>query len=385
MSPKKTSKATSMQKVKRKRKFAVEEVSEGQRKNGDDPEEQPAEQDEEKPAEQDEEKPAEQDEEKPAEQDEEKPAEQDEEKPAEQDEEKPAEQDEELVEQTDLEEETDDEGEESVEMAQSKVPELPPHVEQELAEFYAQNPLFYDKSRHDFKNSKKKERLLEEKAASMNLSVAVLKLSYRSQRTIVGKVMKRKSGQASKSLTARQKWVMTNLSFLKKHIVHQPISSQLGQTPLEEGDEAADGKMVSHAFTSQQSHAKSKHLRKDADPALMAHLQKSGRTEGVSPQVHVALSQDQDEQRAWVEWMHQALRHLPRHLWREFTKESFIMVTKYQERAEVELTLPQLPEPMQQQPIQPASTPMLTQMLPSLSSVPTHWTQDYIQMKKEMW
>ncbi|XP_052693199.1 uncharacterized protein LOC128171449 [Crassostrea angulata] len=38
--------------------------------------------------------------------------------------------------------------------------ELTPEQEQELAEFYEENPCFYDKSRSDFKNSKKKDRLL---------------------------------------------------------------------------------------------------------------------------------------------------------------------------------------------------------------------------------
>nr|XP_034330392.1 uncharacterized protein LOC117690373 [Crassostrea gigas] len=42
--------------------------------------------------------------------------------------------------------------------------ELTPEQEQELAEIYEENPCFYDKSRSDFKNSNKKDRLLQEKA-----------------------------------------------------------------------------------------------------------------------------------------------------------------------------------------------------------------------------
>lgn len=47
---------------------------------------------------------------------------------------------------------------------------LTPQEEQELAEFYEENFCFYDKSLSDFKNSKKKDRLLQEKAGTMNLT-----------------------------------------------------------------------------------------------------------------------------------------------------------------------------------------------------------------------
>lgn len=47
---------------------------------------------------------------------------------------------------------------------------LTPQEEQELAEFYEENFRFYDKSWSDFKNSKKKDRLLQEKAGTMNLT-----------------------------------------------------------------------------------------------------------------------------------------------------------------------------------------------------------------------
>lgn len=47
---------------------------------------------------------------------------------------------------------------------------LTPQEEQELAEFYEENFRFYDKSWSDFKNFKKKDRLLQEKAGTMNLT-----------------------------------------------------------------------------------------------------------------------------------------------------------------------------------------------------------------------
>ena len=60
--------------------------------------------------------------------------------------------------------------EEEAAKSKEKVPELAPAVEQELAEFYEEHPMFYDKSRSDYKNSKKKDRLLQERATALNLT-----------------------------------------------------------------------------------------------------------------------------------------------------------------------------------------------------------------------
>uniref|UniRef100_K1P9K0 Uncharacterized protein n=1 Tax=Magallana gigas TaxID=29159 RepID=K1P9K0_MAGGI len=118
-----------------------------------------------------------------------------------------------------------------------------------MAEFYEENPCFYDKSRSDLKNFKKKDHQLQEKAGTMNLTVADIRLWYRSQRTILGKVQKKKSGQKRCNLTARQKWVERNLGFLRRHIVHLPQGSQLGQIPVDEDDEDSESASVTQALT----------------------------------------------------------------------------------------------------------------------------------------
>ena len=61
---------------------------------------------------------------------------------------------------------SEDDGEEDY--IKTKVPQLQPPVEQELTEFYEVNFICYDKSRSDYKNSKK--RLLQEQAATLNLT-----------------------------------------------------------------------------------------------------------------------------------------------------------------------------------------------------------------------
>ena len=60
---------------------------------------------------------------------------------------------------------------------------------------------------------------------------------FKSQRTIYGRLNKKKSGQAKGSLTARQKWVTDNFSFLKSHIVVRSEMKQLGNIPHNSDDD----------------------------------------------------------------------------------------------------------------------------------------------------
>ena len=46
----------------------------------------------------------------------------------------------------------------------------PTAIEQQMAEFFEENPLFYDKSRSDFKNGKKKDRLLQDLSKLVQIS-----------------------------------------------------------------------------------------------------------------------------------------------------------------------------------------------------------------------
>ncbi|XP_061186715.1 uncharacterized protein LOC133194821 [Saccostrea echinata] len=268
------------------------------------------------------------------------------------------------------------EDEDEQDPSKQKSLDLTPEQEQELADFYQENPCFYDKSRSDFKNSKKKDRLIQEKAAAMNLTVADIRLWYRSQRTILGKVQKKKSGQKRCNLTARQKWVERNLGFLTRHIVHRPQGSQLGQVPADEEDEDSEpSSSVTQAPT-----RKKKRKKKDLDTAIIDLLEKTDRqTVDLTAKVDAAMSHSSDEKQAWVDWMLQALQPLPRHLWWDFTKEAFALVNKYQDRADSEQQEHFAPQPLQQ-PHRPA-TPQMVPVRPA--SVPTQWPQDLTQIQPQ--
>ena len=130
--------------------------------------------------------------------------------------------------------------------------------------------------------------------------------------------LQKKSGQKRCQLSARQKWVQTNLGFLKQHIVHRPQGSQLGQL-LDEEDESEPSASIPQAPT--------KKKQKDVDTALLEFLQKTEKqTVDFATKMLAAIDQGSSEKQAWIDWMLQALRPLPNHIWREFTKEAFALV-----------------------------------------------------------
>ncbi|XP_063954067.1 uncharacterized protein LOC135153830 [Lytechinus pictus] len=261
-------------------------------------------------------------------------------------------------------------------------------MEQELVEFFADNEFIYDKSKVDFKNSKKKERKYMEMAEKLGVTVADIRLWYKSQRTILGKMKTagKKSGQKAIVLTPRQRWVNNNLGFLTKHIVHRSQGCQLGHlsgriteaASDEEGldEEGPDGSQApsSNQVSSQGAAPPKKRQKRgsptDVDKALLEFIRTSTEQTAIRSQVDAALTQGADERQAWLEWMLQAVRPLPRPLWREFTRDTFNLVSRYQDRADHLSTTPvsRPSTPQMIQPLRPQSTPIgFTQDAPPAS------------------
>lgn len=91
--------------------------------------------------------------------------------------------------------------------------------EESMVEWLREHPEMYNKKLQDYKNIQKKEALWQEKAQEMGKQVQVLQVWYKSLRTRMGKLMKKKSGQGDEELTDRDKWILSNLVFLKVHIL----------------------------------------------------------------------------------------------------------------------------------------------------------------------
>jgi len=92
---------------------------------------------------------------------------------------------------------------------------ITPRMEEELVEG---NPIFYDQRRTDFKNRHKRDKLLQEKGQELGLTMSQLMTWFRNIRTIYRKLKKKKSGQSTKTLTARQQWTHDRFAFLKHHL-----------------------------------------------------------------------------------------------------------------------------------------------------------------------
>ncbi|XP_063951715.1 uncharacterized protein LOC135153228 [Lytechinus pictus] len=153
-------------------------------------------------------------------------------------------------------------------------------MEQELAEFFADNEFIYDKSKVDFKNSKKKERKYMEMAEKLGVTVADIRLWYKSQRTILGKMKTagKKSGQKAIVLTPRQRWVNNNLGFLTKHIVHRSQGCQLGHLSGRITEAASDEEGLD-----EEGPDASQALAPTKSPARGLHLPRRGKRGGRPP------------------------------------------------------------------------------------------------------
>ena len=106
-------------------------------------------------------------------------------------------------EDTDTEEDESDDGLPSIKRRHVPNEQLSPEEEQILVEWFAEHPLFYDQTETDFKNRGKKDRLLSEKGKDFKITRAELAVWFKSQRTIYGRLNKKKSGQSKSTLTAR--------------------------------------------------------------------------------------------------------------------------------------------------------------------------------------
>ena len=94
-------------------------------------------------------------------------------------------------------------------------------VEQRLAYWYRDNPLFYDRTHIEFKDRDMKQRLLEEMVATLEApqTAVQLKTWMESMRTAYGKLRKGpQPGSAKRALTYKDKWILDNFNFLSPHI-----------------------------------------------------------------------------------------------------------------------------------------------------------------------
>ena len=95
--------------------------------------------------------------------------------------------------------------------------------EADMADWLKGHPEFYTKGSREFKDSQKKKRNWELKAAELGYTYEQLYRWYTSTRTRVGKLLQTVPGQeVDHSKTDRDKFLVNTFTFLKSHIVRQP-------------------------------------------------------------------------------------------------------------------------------------------------------------------
>ena len=94
-------------------------------------------------------------------------------------------------------------------------------VEDELVEWIQQHESLYDKTKKGYRKTDEKKRLWQSKADELKITLQALMVWYKSQRTRYGKLLEKKSGQGTKLLTDREKWILEKWSFLKIFITRQ--------------------------------------------------------------------------------------------------------------------------------------------------------------------
>ena len=97
-----------------------------------------------------------------------------------------------------------------------------PATEEQLVEFFKENPCFYDKADPMFANKAVQEKKLLRLATELKTTPLKIRGWLKSQHTALGRVYKKKSGQVGEVMTARQKWLVDNISYLKAHIAPRP-------------------------------------------------------------------------------------------------------------------------------------------------------------------
>lgn len=252
-----------------------------------------------------------------------------------------------------------------------KVPDsLTDEQEDALAEWFQSQPLFFDQSVRDFKNKDKRERLLEEKAQDFGLQGKDIMLWFKSQRTIYGRLKKKKSGLAPQSLTARQRWVMRTFSFLSPYLIarnsrnlakhnHAPemrvdddswdedvAQLDISQYDLHPGplrlpeSIASEEELVNMSGTPVRADLRAAFIKQETpDDSTEQTTETLPRNHHLQPPTSEVLdprrSSSNSPRTAWANWLTAEVMELPEELWRKFQRESFELVMRYKEQQQV--------------------------------------------------
>ena len=112
--------------------------------------------------------------------------------------------------------------------------------QEDVALFLERNDFIYNKRRTDHIFASKKNKAWEDLAREMGKEVKALTIFFESIRTQMGKLRRKKSGQAAVEMTDRQQWIWTRFQFLLPHIglvTRRTVQSFQSGTTTSQGEE----------------------------------------------------------------------------------------------------------------------------------------------------
>ncbi|KAI2647908.1 Pheromone-processing carboxypeptidase KEX1 [Labeo rohita] len=113
--------------------------------------------------------------------------------------------------------------------------------EDKLAELWQEQRVLYDISSSIYHDRVVRDDILQRVAQELHLSVNDVQTRMAMLRTQFGKLIKEKaSGSGYKQPTARQKWILQHLQFLKPFVMQRSNQSSLETTPCVQGGACSD-------------------------------------------------------------------------------------------------------------------------------------------------
>ncbi|XP_050697754.1 uncharacterized protein LOC126986088 [Eriocheir sinensis] len=108
-----------------------------------------------------------------------------------------------------------------------------PAQEEELAQWFCDNPCFYDQSQRFHFNRAKRDKMMQDKARSMGLNASKLQTWWNTMRTRYGKLRGTvgKSSSGGRKPTPRQAWVVRRFSFLESYLQVRSASARHALAP----------------------------------------------------------------------------------------------------------------------------------------------------------
>ncbi|XP_016373045.1 uncharacterized protein LOC107712335 [Sinocyclocheilus rhinocerous] len=117
-------------------------------------------------------------------------------------------------------------------------------MEEQLVEMWQQHDCLFNVSSKLYHNRSDKEKSWGEIASVLNVPVEDVKMRATTLRTQFTKLLKPKpSSSGEKGLTQKQRWLLSSLEFLKKHVAQRPSETSLDQSVkdlLSEGQDIDD-------------------------------------------------------------------------------------------------------------------------------------------------